>query len=44
MYFLKEQIIKLLVVVTVNFATLGEPPQIWLAKTARGLSSVAEPR
>ena len=44
MYFLKEQIIKLFVVVTVNIEPLGEPPQIWFAKTARELSSVAEPR
>ena len=26
------------------YITLGEPPLFWLAKTARGLSSVAEQR
>jgi hypothetical protein len=28
----------------INYITLGEPPYFWLAKSARGLSSVAEPR
>ena len=41
---IKVQIIKLLLVVTDINITLGEPPQSWLAKTARGLSSMAEPR
>lgn len=26
------------------YITLGEPPMFWLAKTAKGLSSVAEQR
>lgn len=28
----------------ISLNTLGEPPQYWLANTARGLSSMAEPR